>query len=498
MRVLVIGIDGMDPEVVDSLGESVPFLSECLKFGTGRSRSVFPPDSIPAWASIMTGLREDEHGVFGHIDYLSQKTPDSTGGYAGQLKGRTFYDAASAQGKRVCVINPFLAYPPWDIHGVMVSGPLALEAPVIAAGDATVAPPDDAPIIGGIEEFPRRDALQGFIVRTAEDIEALTDYAESVMTRSPFDLGFVTYLQLDRVQHFLWRFFDRGDSTHPAENPFADAIKTYYRQLDAACTRLAEATKPAHVVVLSDHGHGRRCERVVNVNEVLRRSGLVQTTGRVHPWRSSGYWVQKAKIAVLDAAWRFGLEERAFAVARRLPNKKELKTSSYLHDRSNNLAAASAIGGTNPFGGVDINRENADRLGMDPSVIADTIIETLRQVRIAGESPFLWIERRETMFDGPFAGDFPDVLFEMHSRFGVGWDLYGPIEGPNVMHRRISGGHRREGVLGITHAVPLHADGIPSVCDIAPTILSLLGCVVPEHMRGEVIASSKEPGQVTR
>lgn len=492
MRVLVVGIDGMDPEVVESLGEKVPFLTRCASFGDGRMTSVFPPDSIPAWASILTGLREDEHGVFGHIDYLSQKTPDSTGGYASSLSGRTFFDAASAQGKRVCVLNPFLAYPPWEVNGAMVSGPLALEAPVLASGNALLEVPSSAPIIGGIEEFPRRNETQPFIDRTAADIDALTDYAACAFAVEPFDLGFVTYLQLDRAQHFLWRFADSGDVTHPRASPFTESIALFYQQLDAACARLACATAAEHVVVLSDHGHGRRCERVVNINEVLRRVGIVRTVGGERPWATKGYWLQKAKIAVLNGAWTLGMEEEAFAIARKLPNKKELKTSSYLHDRTGNLAAASAIGGTNPFGGVDINSGNVGAAGLDAESVTERVAETLRAVTIHGESPFLWIKRREELYDGPFAEEFPAVLFEMKPRYGVGWDLLGPIEGPNVMHRRISGGHRREGFLGVTNAQEVGGASSATVIDVAPTVLGLLGCQVPNHMRGISLASRKD------
>lgn len=491
MKVLVIGIDGMDPDVVATLGDRVPFLKRCAKVGGGRMTSVFPPDSVPAWASILTGLPADEHGVLGHIDYLSQKTPDSTGGYAGALRGRTFFDEASVQGKRVCVVNPFLAYPPWPVNGFMVSGPVGLDAPVMATGSQPLDLPSGAPVIGGIEEFPSRREVEAFIARTIADVDALTDYAGSAFAAEPYDLGFVTYLQLDRVQHFLWRFTDPEDVTYPGQNPFAESVASFYTQIDAACSRLALRTGAEHVVVLSDHGHGRRCERVLNVNEILRRAGIVKTVGGERPWMSTGYWLQKAKNAVLNAAWAHGMEEEAFAVARRLPGKKALKTSSYLHDKVGNLATASAIGGTNPFGGVDVNRTNAQALDLDADSIVERVIQTLDGVAIRGETPFLWIKRRSDLFEGSRADLFPDVLFEMDPRFGVGWDLYGRIEGPNVMHRRISGGHRREGYFGVTNAQEVAGVAGCSVTDVAPTVLELLGCGVPSRMKGRVLAGRR-------
>jgi predicted AlkP superfamily phosphohydrolase/phosphomutase len=452
-------------------------------------QSVFPPDSIPAWATILTGLGEDYHGVFGHVDYLSQSTPNSTGGYEDELKGRTFFDAASEQGRKVCVVNPFLAYPPWEVNGMMVSGPLGLDAPVLSAGTVAASVPRRAPTIGGIEEYPRKGEIGDFIERTREDIEALVAYSAEALGQGDWDLGFVTFLQLDRVQHFLWRFADQGDSTYPHRNPWHEEIEHFYRDIDGACRTLAQRTGAECVLVVSDHGHGRRCERVINVNELLRRAGIVRTLADSRPWLESKYWLQRAKSASLSLAWRLRLEEQAFALARRLPNKKELKTSSFLHDKGGNLAAASAIGGTNPFGGIEINADGAASEGLTESEVVEMVIHVLESTRVRGQSPFLWIRRRAEMFTGPYAHKFPEVLFEMREEYGVGYDLFAPIEAPNVMHRRISGGHRLTGFLGAVGVSEIGEGNDASVEDVAPTVLSLLGCSVPEDMKGRVVAS---------
>ncbi len=372
----------------------------------------------------------------------------------------------------------------------MVSGPVGAKAAVLQAGSVRVdVPRGQEPVIGGIEALPGKHDLEGFVARTSADIEALCEYTLGPPSGRDYDLGFVTFLQLDRVQHFLWRFTDPGDVTYPGHNPYDESVREFYRLVDRCCARLAEETSARHVIVVSDHGHGRRCERVLNVNEILRRADIVRARGGARPWASRGYWVQRAKVAVLNVAWALHLEEQAFSLARTLPNRKALKTSSYLHEVSANLAAASSIGGTNPFGGVDLKAEAIEREGLGTEEVVERIVKTLEKARVKdGRSPFKWIARREELYQGQYAGSFPEVLFELLPEYGVGWDLFGAIEGPNVMHRRISGGHRLTGFLGVVGAEPTDAAEDARVTDVAPTVLHLLGCEVPRSMRGRPLA----------
>ena len=36
------------------------------------------------------------------------------------LKGKTFWDIASKNGKKVCIITPQLGYPVWNVNGAMI------------------------------------------------------------------------------------------------------------------------------------------------------------------------------------------------------------------------------------------------------------------------------------------------------------------------------------------------------------------------------------------
>src|SRR5215217_993159 len=100
---IVLGVDGLDWEYVERHRELLPSLSSWPVLS--RLASVFPPDSIPAWTTIFTGVSPGDHGVIESIDYLETRPSAAADTAAEGLPGRTFWDEAGRRGHRVCVVN---------------------------------------------------------------------------------------------------------------------------------------------------------------------------------------------------------------------------------------------------------------------------------------------------------------------------------------------------------------------------------------------------------
>lgn len=69
-KVLVIGIDGMDPRIVQSLmdDDKMPNFKQLSEDGTGvELQTVFPPQSPVAWTTIATGVNAGKHNIFDFI-----------------------------------------------------------------------------------------------------------------------------------------------------------------------------------------------------------------------------------------------------------------------------------------------------------------------------------------------------------------------------------------------------------------------------------------------
>ncbi len=447
-RVVVIGIDGMDWRVLEPLLPSLPNLCAIARSGfAGGMDSVFPPDSIPSWVSIFTGLDPSEHGILESIDYF-KKGARQFSVDTGRFRGRTFWDAASALGKRSVVVNPLLAYPPWDVKGIMASGP------VFISGEADITPESlrgryRLPPLGGIVDFPDKRELSSFAEKSEEETRAIVDFTVELLENEQWDLAFVTLLTLDRIFHFFWRYHDPGDPTHPRRNAHGDTVREFHRFLDDCVGKIVRSAGPdATIIILSDHGHGMRPTLHFNVNRLLLQNGLLESRVKGPRILSPRYHIDRAKDAVLETLHRLDLEDLSYRVARVLPWTRKLKKGDFLTERSGNIATASAFGGNNPFGGIDVSKERCAEAGLEYERVRDTIIALLLDVRDArGESVFLWAKRREEIYGGPHIDKFPDLLYEMAAHYGTSWSLYRPLVTVNPRHRKISGGHRKTGVL---------------------------------------------------
>ena len=203
-KLVVLGIDALDPCLIEKWRADLPNISRIMDTGVFRRlESTKPPDSIPAWVTIFTGMHPWQHGIVDTMDYLDFKGGSDLDTSA--LVGKTFWDRASAAGKRVCVINPLLAYPVWSLNGIMVNGP------VFITGEVQAQPPDileryAIPELGGMTDFPRKSDLPDFIKRTEFVTRDLARFGLELLELEEWDLFFLSFLTLDRVMHFLWRY----------------------------------------------------------------------------------------------------------------------------------------------------------------------------------------------------------------------------------------------------------------------------------------------------
>ena len=480
-RVVVIGIDGMDWRLLEPMLPVLPNLRAIADRGfAGGMDSIFPPDSIPSWVSIFTGLDPSEHGILESIDYF-KKGARQFSVDTGRFRGKTFWDAASAMGRRSIVVNPLLAYPPWDVKGIMASGP------VFISGEADIRPESlrgryRLPPLGGIVDFPEKRGLSAFAEKSKTETRDIVDFAVKLLENEPWDLAFVTLLTLDRIFHFFWRYHDAEDPTHPRRSAHGDTVNEFHRFLDECVGRIVRSAGPdALVLILSDHGHGMRPTLHFNVNRLLLDNGLLVSRITGPKILSPRYHIDRAKDVMLETLHRLDLEDLSYRIARILPWTRKLKKGDFLTERSGNIATASAFGGNNPFGGIDVSKKRCAEGGLDYERVRDTIVTLLLDARDPrGEPVFLWARRREEIYGGPYIDKFPDVLYEMAAHYGTSWSLYRPLVTVNPRHRKISGGHRKTGVL---IAGPLNGRTVRrehvSPLNIAATVLDVLSSGSP-------------------
>ena len=135
-KVIVLGIDGFDPDVMDFLmGQGkLPNFEKLAEAGTfDRLKTTEPPISPVVWTTISTGVNPGRHNIFDfmwfdrqkYLPYLSVLDQDNS--FFGMkfiqpVKVPSFWQNISQNGIPVSVIHWPVTFPPQDINGNNLSG----------------------------------------------------------------------------------------------------------------------------------------------------------------------------------------------------------------------------------------------------------------------------------------------------------------------------------------------------------------------------------------
>ena len=483
-RLLIIGIDSLDPEVILQERHHLPVLSGLMDASpTFRSSSVFPADTIPAWVSIYTGLLPANHGISYTFDLFDPDRKGLAGIDSSRIRGSTFWDIAGTFGLRSVIVQPMLIYPGWPINGVMVCrSPMDYRLNWIDTESDIISHPKETRGRYAIPEkvrglwggYPGRRNLGSWAQRGLEILEEEKRMGLSLLREEPWDLFFIYFSVLDIIQHRLWRFHDPADPMYPGETDMGPVIRGYYRAMDGLIGEFLTSSPDAGVMVMSDHGHGQRPVRTVNVNEILRRNGFLSSD------RPAGTLMAKVRNTVLAVIDRMEVEEILVRVSATCSPLARFGGSLYSGAPTiprGSRACLSRFAGIKsyPHGGIEMRREGIS--DQEYAQVRDTIITSLEALRTPEGAPFFdFIGRREDIAPGRYSGEmYPDILFRLRGGWGVGWDLHAGIFGRAHDHRVASGGHTGQGVILVHNLDREIRRKTVSITDLAPTVLDYYG-----------------------
>jgi len=139
-RVIVIGIDGLDPRLVERMMDDgqLPNFARLAREGTFSTlQTTVPPESPVAWMSAATGMNPGQHGLYDFIrrnpeNYLPDlsilKTSPksawrrSNQPYVPASTQKTFWDLLGQQGIPTVVIRWPVTFPAQPVNGSLLSG----------------------------------------------------------------------------------------------------------------------------------------------------------------------------------------------------------------------------------------------------------------------------------------------------------------------------------------------------------------------------------------
>lgn len=437
---ILIICDGMDYDYTKKHLEDLPFIKKMMENGTFRPlQSVVPADSVPSWSTIYTGLNPCEHGVLESIDYLNYKN-NLQSDYS-WIKGKVFWDKLSDKGEKVLVVNPFMAYPSWSVNGLMISGPV-FEGGDLSISDISKIKNYKLPDMGGITDYPYHKQMSGFFSKTYQTTNDQFDLFMNLLGSENYNFGFLGILTLDRMQHFLWRYTDSTDRTYVRNTNLHDSILESYKLIDKKLNEIFEKFgKEYNLLVISDHGHGKRCENTFYINRWLIENGFIPN--KTFKKRCIEY----LKNSVLNFLTCIHCVEKGTRFFKKFKFLHKVKDSEYGEkNHKTKKIYAPKFDGVNPFGGIKVNRsEFASDQEYNDTIYE--LISKLKTVKNNQESIMEWVKRREDIYRGDKEDVYPEIIYKMKDNYGVDRGLYGKrLFGKSYFHEILSGGHRWNGV----------------------------------------------------
>jgi predicted AlkP superfamily phosphohydrolase/phosphomutase len=505
-RVFVVGLDAATFDLVLPWAEAgvLPTLGRLMRDGVRAPlRSTLPALTPPGWTSAATGRNPGKHNVFNFYKGTAGGL-GSTPVTLGDLRSARVWDIAAHHGRRSCVLHMPLTYPPQALPGVVISGimtpkgaedfvaPPALKAELAAAIPGYRLEVDASPLKRGDLDAFRRDAFDVHRVQAAEVLHLLDT--------QDWDLFWVMFHTLDKLQHFYWRYMDRDHPAHPGASPFANTIRDFHvafdRSLGAFLERLPAGTD---VVLLSDHGsaplHAYFC-----VMNWLADEGFL----RLHPEPATRRGLAATGVdarAIVRGLRRAGLGWVPRLVPKRLKSVVPQALSSF-----GKVAHRIDWSGTRvycpsaPGSGLWVNLRGREPQGIvEPGAEYEALVEEVRERLLAfrdpstGEPVVSAVHRRTEAYHGPYADNGPDLLVETSRTVcmveGLGLRALMPAgRGPEER----TGNHARDGIL-VLHGSDVRAGAVlPTVAieDVAPTVLHLLDLPVDPDMDGRVLTEA--------
>lgn len=512
-KVLILGLDGATPELVDRWVEEnkLPYLKQIMQRGVyGKLRSVYPPISPAAWTTFATGYNPGKHGVYDFRDYdntrygcFADTIVDSN-----SFAGKTIWDIVGAAGQKVGVVTVPVTYPAWKVNGFMISG-----YPTPDTGKSFTYPPElgkTLPPMVGDAAFFKSATGHVLLKEMNRSMHECTDVSIDLMNKDDYGLFIMVVGATDRAHHDWWKYID---PQHPAYDPkeaelYGDLILEVYKAADACVGKFLEAIDDdTTVIVMSDHGGGSHPKDYLNSNYVLRTLNLLKPSAKAS--KKSGfkaafkqfYRTKIRRFPYLEKVYR-SLPQGLKKIATTMDSQTmmNLDAVDWKHTRAYRFPMYP------PVEGIMINvvgrqPEGCVQPGEEYEAIRTRILEEMRSLRDpqTGEPIVLEAYRREELYHGERLETAPDLILVTQDQYKGGTGIDELISAvPLGVISKLSGVHRMDGIilaLGPHIRRNAHIEGA-GIIDVAPTVLYALGLPIPNDMDGKPLAGLFEDGHM--
>lgn len=485
-KVLVIGLDGASFNLVKPWAESgeLPTLRKIMKSGTSAIlKSTIPPDTPPAWTSIVTGKNPGKHGVFGFLD-TKACFDEKSNNYSFNVinstyrKSEAIWNVLSRKGRRVIVVNVPLTYPPERVNGIMISGfltpksnthftyPRNLKEEILKKGYEI-----------GVQHGGKfkKESLKGLI-------EKKCNICLWLMENFDWDFFMIVFMETDQVQHFF-------GSNEPV-------VMEIYEEVDFAIEKiLSNAPKNVTTFIISDHGFGK-FSKIFNINAWLLQRGLLYLTKEAYNQIKVKKLVYSmSKIPLFGRTIQEAINFVTNFVMNPLGFGPQFPGSNIkaFFDHSKSKCFCTSIGTS--YSGVKLNVKGREPKGIIESKssyeeLRNCIIRELNKLKDSDNQQLIGeVYKREDIYWGPFVDQAPDIVVETRRGITHISDmLFGDMT--TCVINSMVYTHEMDGILMVRGPSIKRNTWLKSkvnVWDVAPTVLHIMDIPIPSDMDGRVL-----------
>lgn len=506
-KVLVIGIDGAEPSLIEKWIDCLPNIKRLKKEGVfGRLKSTHPPFTMPSWASFYTGVNPGKHGVFGFKQKVFARYSEEFTSRA-SIHAEAVWETLARHKKRSLVMNIPVTYPPDQLEKVvfvsgMMTPPKAKDFafPILVGKELKE---NGGYIIDPTVTDPTSEAANkdGFLKSLDEGVEKRTKGFLYLASKYSWDLGILVYVSTDRVCHPFWRYMDKD---HPVyresiSKKYEQSIFSVYQKIDDAVGQILKGVnKKTTVILMSDHGFGP-CWGKFAINNWLLENGYLHLKKKENQGLRS-YLINHniTGLSLLPLLRKLRLIDFVFKVIPREVAEKILPLTRSLFELNVDWGKTKAFSCGHNGAEIYLNLKGRETNGSvsrkEYLTVRGEIAEALKKIKhpITGETLGARVFFKEEIYTGPFLTSAPDIVFYLGDG---GWDQSPLIEEETflpfpVKESEWSGCHRTDGFFLLAGEGIKRAKGgcnQVEIIDLMPTILHLLNIPIPEDVDGRVL-----------
>ena len=466
-RVVIIGLDGLNPDFVYHWRNKLPNFSKLMDQGVyGKIKSTVPPIEPQAWSCILSGKNPGHFGYWDltYRDDYCYGQPKPVSSRVRDERVDSIYKILAEHGKRVAIINVPGTYPPPEIpNGCCISSfmtpsteeqftyPASLKDEIKKIiGDYII---DASTSEVDFRQIPKEEVVKRIYDMDKQRFE-LTKYF--VKDKSS-DFVFTVIMGTDRIPHLFYRYLDEDHIRYTYHDRYKDALKDHYEFCDENMGEILNLIdENTAMIVVSDHSV-QRLDGRINLNEWLIREGYMKLKGRPK---------QLTPLMLADIDWH---STRAWATG--------FTGQLYLN-----------VKGREQKGAVD---------PQDYDTTLDELIEKIIDITDEkGEKLDTKVYKRKEIHSGEYARFGPDLFIcfdnsQWNTSELIGYDSiysYDTPKGPD------DAGHGPYGFFAMNGAGVANKGKMSGadLLDIAPTVLHLMSLPIPTDMEGKVLTKKED------